>query len=71
MGSVDVEQKIDRYIKKGFLVQHRDEHRIQLVQSKKFSWLFALLWLLCGGVGIVVYLVYYWVKQNKVVTLSL
>ena len=61
----DVEHKIDKYIKKGFLVQHRDEHRVQLAKPKKFSWFFFLLFF-----GIF-YLIYYWQKKDKVVTLNL
>ena len=68
----DVEQKIDKYIKQGFLVQHRDEHRIQLVKPKKFSWLFFFLWCVCGiGWGGLAYLIYYWVKKDTAVTLNL
>lgn len=61
----DVEQKIDKYIKRGFLVQHRDEYRVQLVKPKKFSWF--LFFLFFG----IFYLIYYWQKKDTVVTLKL
>lgn len=68
----DAEQKIDRLIKQGYVVQHRDEYRVQLVRRKSFSWFFFLLWLFLGiGIGAVLYLIYYWAKKDKVVTLNL
>jgi uncharacterized membrane protein len=40
------------------------------VKSKKFSFLFALLWFLLLGVGLIVYLIYYAGKRDKQVYLT-
>ena len=66
------EKKIQSYLSQGFLIQFRDEYRVQLVKKKRFSKLFALLWLIFGfGFGIVIYLLYYLVKTDKIVNIKL
>ena len=65
------ERMIDGYIKQGFLVQHRDEHRIQLVKKKKFSLGWWFFWT-STGVGFLMYPIYYWtIKKDDVVTIPL
>ena len=67
----DIEKKIDGYLKKGFIVQYKDEHRIQLFRKKKFSLFLALAWACLALVGILIYIFYYLAKRDEVVTLNL
>ncbi len=43
----------------------------QLVKPKKFSFLWAILWFLLFGVGLVVYLLYYAGKKDQTVYLEI
>lgn len=67
----DIEKKIDGYLKRGFVVQFKDERRIQLFKKKKFSLFWAVAWACLALVGIFVYIIYYIAKRDEVVTLNL
>ena len=43
----------------------REAQLRQLVRPKKFSFIWALLWFLLFGIGIIVYLIYYAAKQDE------
>ena len=60
-----LEEEISEYMRDGFFVRHRTDTTAQLVKSKKFSFVWALLWLLVFGVGIIVYLIYYAAKRDE------
>lgn len=60
-----LEEEISEYMRHGFFVRHRTDTTAQLLKPKKFSFLWALLWLLLFGVGIVVYLIYYAAKRDE------
>lgn len=65
-----LDAKIRRYVRKGYVVQSQTDTSAQLVKPKKFSFLWAFVWLMFFGVGILVYLLYYWAKRDHVVYLS-
>jgi hypothetical protein len=56
---------VSEYMRGGFFVRHRTATTAQLVKPKKFSSLWALLWFLVFGIGIVVYLIYYAAKRGE------
>lgn len=60
-----LDEEVGQYMRDGFFVRHRMDTTAQLVKPKKFSFLWALLWLLVFGVGIVVYLIYYAAKRDE------
>jgi hypothetical protein len=60
-----LDEEISEYMRSGFFVRHRTETTAQLVKPKKFSFLWALLWFLVFGIGIVVYLIYYAAKSDE------
>jgi Ca2+/Na+ antiporter len=60
-----LEEELSEYSRDGFFVRHRADTTAQLVKPKKFSLLWALLWLLVFGIGIVVYLIYYAAKRDE------
>lgn len=60
-----LEEEVGEYMRCGFFVRHRTETTAQLVKPKKFSFVWALLWFLVFGVGIVVYLIYYAAKRDE------
>lgn len=68
---VILDRQVKRYIKRGFRVVSRTDTTAQLVQPKKFSFLWALLWFLAFGVGLIVYLLYYAGKKEQTVYLEI
>ena len=59
-----LDKEIRKYVKRGYKVASRTDTSVQLVKPKKFSFLWALLWFLVFGIGLVVYLIYYWAKKD-------
>jgi hypothetical protein len=60
-----LEEEIAQYMHDGFFVKQRSATTAQLVRPKKFSFIWALLWFLLFGIGIIVYLIYYAAKQDE------
>ncbi|MDD3467078.1 MAG: hypothetical protein PHE67_08010 [Campylobacterales bacterium] len=73
--STSASQKLDAltvlYQGKGFRVQTRSENSIQFLKPKKFSFVWAFLWSLCFGVGLVIYSMYYLAKSDKLEMVTL
>ena len=71
---MSTEEKIDFIIRKmgeeAFQVKYKSDSQIQMVRPKKFSFIFALLWFLVGGIGIIVYIIWYMAKQDTLQTFS-
>lgn len=75
-----IEKKIAEYVRNGYLIQHRDESRVQLLKKKKFSFLMWLFWWIAGGIlGLVFfplffapgfYILYHIIRKDKVVNLE-
>jgi hypothetical protein len=63
--SRELEEEIAQYMHDGFFVRQRSATTAQLVRPKKFSFIWALLWFLLFGIGIIVYLIYYAAKQDE------
>lgn len=59
--------EIAKYTRKGYRVQSQTAISAQLVKPKKFSFVFAFLWFLLLGVGLLIYLLYYLAKRDKLV----
>ena len=62
-----LERAIAKYVSKGYLVVSRTDSTAQLRKPKTFSCLFASLWFLLFGIGIVVYLIYYAAKRDAII----
>jgi hypothetical protein len=60
-----LDEEIGEYMREGFFVRQRTASTAQLVRPKKFSFIWALVWFLMLGVGLVVYLLYYAAKQDE------
>ena len=54
----------------GYRVESRTPTTAQLVRPKKVSFLWALLWFLLFGIGILVYVAYYLAKSDQTVYLE-
>ncbi len=65
-----LDKEISKYVKNGYRVVSRSDTTAQLVKPKKFSFIWAMLWLLVAGVGIFVYLIYYMAKKDSTVYLE-
>lgn len=62
-----LQQEIARHVHQGYLVVSQTNHTAQLRRPKTFSCLWAALWFLFFGIGIVVYLIYYGAKRDDLV----
>lgn len=65
-----LDHEVTKYVRKGFRVQSRTDTEAQLVKPKKFSFLWAALWFLMLGIGLIVYLLYYAAKKDEQVYLQ-
>ncbi len=65
-----LQREITGYVKRGFVVQSQTDTTAQLIKRKKFSFLWAFVWLLAAGVGLVVYLIWYAAKRDQAVYLA-
>ena len=61
---------IAHYESKGYHVEDRAKSRVTMMRPKKFSFIWALLWFLLFGIGILIYLFYYMAKSDERVTLE-
>lgn len=65
-----LDQEIDKYVKMGYRIVSQTQTTAQLVKPKKFSLIWAGLWFMLFGIGLVVYVLYYWAKSDKTVYLK-
>src|SRR5215210_5791321 len=59
-----------KYARIGYEVRSRTQTTAQLVKPKKFSFIWALVWFLLFGIGLIVYLLYYWGKRDQTIYLE-
>lgn len=52
-----LQREINKYVRKGFRVVSQTESTAQLAKPNKFSLLWALLWFLLFGIGLIIYLI--------------
>lgn len=68
-------EKLDKisqiYTSNGFLIVSRSENNMQFMRKKEFSFLWALLWFLVFGIGLIVYLLYYFSKNDEIINIQL
>lgn len=65
-----LQKEINGYVRRGFRVMSQTDTSAQLVKPKKFSFLWAMLWFLLLGIGLLIYLIYYWSQKDQTVYLS-
>ena len=69
-----IEAKINEVVrvmgKVGYIVHERSGEQLQLVRKKTFNFLAAFLWFLVLGVGLIVYIIWYMAKRDKVRTFT-
>ncbi len=65
-----LDREVEKYVRKGYRVTSRTPTTAQLVKPKVFSRLWAFLWFLVFGVGLIVYLLWYAAKRDKTVYLT-
>lgn len=66
----DLDAQIREASRKGYQIQSRTDTTAIMVKPKKFSFIFAVLWFLMLGLGLIVYLLWYWSKRDEVIYLS-
>ena len=65
-----LQQRINQYIRQGYRVVSQTDTTAQLIKPKQFSCLWATLWFLLFGIGILVYLFYYASKRDEQIYLE-
>ena len=65
-----LQREITKYVRKGFRVVSQTESTAQLAKPKKFSLLWALLWFFLFGIGLIIYLIWYWSRRDQTVYLE-
>ncbi len=62
--------EIARYVEAGYRITERTPTSAQLVRPKTFSFVWAFLWFLALGVGVLIYVFYYLSKRDEMVYLT-
>jgi uncharacterized BrkB/YihY/UPF0761 family membrane protein len=65
-----LDDEVRNNVQKGYRVESRAPTSAQLARPKKFSLLWALVWFLLFGIGILVYVAYYLAKSYQTVYLE-
>lgn len=65
-----LQRQIADLTRKGYRVVSQTDTTAQLVKPKTFSFLWAIIWFLALGIGLLVYLIYYWSKRDQTVYLE-
>ncbi|MGA2821658.1 MAG: hypothetical protein ABSF61_13540 [Anaerolineales bacterium] len=65
-----LQKEIGRYIRKGFRVVSQTDTSAQLVKPKRFSLLWAIIWLILAVLPFILYLLWYWSRKDQVVYLT-
>lgn len=63
-------KEIKKYVKSGYRVVNQTNTTAQLVRPKRFSCLWASLWFLALGIGLIFYLFYYKGKSDDIIYLE-
>lgn len=62
-----LQDQIAKYSRKGYEIVSQTDSTAQMRKPKTFSFLWAFLWFLLFGVGILVYIFYYMAKKDTIV----
>jgi hypothetical protein len=65
-----LQQAIAHYTQSGYRVVSQTDTTAQLVKPRVFSCLWSVLWFLCFGIGLVLYILYYLSKRDAVIFVS-
>jgi hypothetical protein len=65
-----LDERIFQYARGGYRVIHRSDYSAQLLRPKRFSFLWAVIWFLFFGIGILVYFAYYFAKKEKTIYIA-
>ena len=63
--SAILDAEVMKYARMGYEVRARTQTTAQLVKPKKFSFIWALVWFLLFGIGLIIYLLYYWASASR------
>ena len=66
----ELEAQVQEMTRQGYIVTSRTESQVHLMRPKKFSAVWAILWFLVCGVGVLVYIFYWMGKRDDIVMLS-
>jgi hypothetical protein len=61
-----LQREIESYLRSGYHVVSQTDTTAQMVKPKVFSFVWAFLWFLVFGVGVIVYILYYISKKDQV-----
>ena len=63
-------EELKKYLGRGYNIVLDSKDYITLERPKKFSVIWAFLWFCMGGVGILVYILYYILMPKKKITIA-
>lgn len=66
-----LDREIRYYVKAGYRVVSQNSTRAQLMRPKRFSYLWASLWFLMFGIGLIFYVFWYMSQKDDVIYLEL
>ena len=66
----DIESQATILIAKGYIIEQRTKNSLLLKKKKKFSIFWAIMWTFVVGFGLIVYLLFYSIKQDKYIELK-
>ncbi len=65
-----LQAKIAWFVRYGYRVISQTDTSAQMIKPKGFSCLWASAWFLFFGIGILIYLFYYWAKKDEIIYVS-
>jgi hypothetical protein len=63
--SAILDEEVRKYVHRDYRVESRSATTAQMVKPKKFSFFWAFVWFLLFGVGVLIYLFYYYAKKDE------
>jgi len=68
--SHNLDSMVQSYVVQGYMVAHKTDHSVTLVKKKTFNWIIAGLGFLFAFIGLFLYLGYYMMKKDDIITIN-
>lgn len=69
--SKNLDTMVQSYVVQGYMVAHKTDHSVTLIKKKTFNWIIAGLGFLFAFIGLFIYLGYYMIKKDDIVTINI
>ncbi len=72
--NLSVTERLDKismlYVSENYTIGSKTENQLQMIRKKTFSFLWSFLWFLIFGFGLIIYVLYYLSKKDKIYTIT-